>query len=225
GLAKKGKSKGSPAPDPDDTGPGRLHNLVERVAWPVGQLLALEVAPERLHGIELGGIGGEALHGEPGSLRGDEGRHGLAAMRRKAIPEQGDPLALELAAELGEELYEGGVVVGPGSDLKHEPGGGAVGSVGEGRRHGGSLPVEGAPQDGGLAPGSPGAPDRRGQADSQLVAEDDPRPPAPGVFFTWGQRVFTQPAIASSSRPAARRAGRWRLQSMERRIFQTWPTW
>src|SRR5271170_5937263 len=79
------------------------------------------------------------------------------------------------------------------------------------------------PQDGCLALGGPGGPHRGEEGEAALVLEDDPRRPAPGVFFMRGQSFATHLAMASSLRSRARRAGRCRDQPRRwRRISQVW---
>jgi hypothetical protein len=46
---------------------------------------------------------------------------------------------------------------------------------------------------------------------------------ATGVFFSAGHLPATHRWTASSSLSRARFAGLWRVHSMDRRIFHTWP--
>ena len=51
--------------DPADSLPGGLKDLGDGVAAQVGQLHALQVGPQPLHRVQVVGITGQVLHGEP----------------------------------------------------------------------------------------------------------------------------------------------------------------
>ena len=160
------------------------------------------------------------------ALRSDEALHGPAAVRRQAVPDERHLGPIEVVAQLEEELHEQLVVVGPGGQAEDEGGIRGVGAEAQSRGHRQALPMgEAVLHHWRTAPAGPGGPDARDQAEAALVLEDDPRVPGPGVFFTLGQRSFTQRSMAASSRSTTRRAGRWRLQPIWRSTRQTCPGW
>ncbi len=68
------------APDALDATLGRGGDVVEGVAGEVGQLHALEVGPQRLDLVEVGGVGGQRLHHQPGPLPALPSPHRVAAV-------------------------------------------------------------------------------------------------------------------------------------------------
>ena len=178
-----------------------------------GQRLASSVPvtlpPQAFDRVEFGGVGGQAFDAQPAAAGGDEGGHVAAAVAGQSVPVQGGlgvpaEVGVQLAEEVDEVLGSVGARLGGEHQLRGRP----VRAVTQRRGHAHPLPVELVPQHRGLSPGCPGGPHHRGQRDTGFVLEDDPRPAASRAFFTRGQSSLNQRAIASSSRSAARRAGR-----------------
>ena len=80
----------------------------------------LEVAPQALDGVEVGGVAGEAFDDQPAALAADPGLHAVAAVGGQPVPDQGDLGAVEFVVQRVEELDEGLVVVGAGAGLEHD---------------------------------------------------------------------------------------------------------
>ena len=149
--------------------------------------------------------------------------HHTALVGRQAVPHRDHFFASEAPFEILQERDEGLRVVVSGQRSEEQARSRAVPAIREGRRHRHLGPVEGVDQDRRLAFGCPGAPDRRPLGDAALVLEDEPGLAAPGVFFSAGQVWATHCRTASSFRSRARLAGRWSVQFLDRRIFQTCP--
>lgn len=211
--------------DTIQSGVGSIVKRADGGVRAVGQIGPLEIGPKRLDGVEFGRVRGKALDLQPVRLGGEELEHELAAMGGEAVPEQGHALAVEVTAEVFDELDQAFFVVRARLGLEVEAGALAVPAVAEGRGRRDPLPPEPVGDDRGLTSGSPGAADGGGEGKTGLVLEDDPAPFDSGVFFTSSQVPLTQSWIAASSRSAARRAGFCRLQPRERRMRQTCPGW
>jgi hypothetical protein len=212
---------------PTDTAEARAQRSAEGVQIGravIRQLTGLHIAPQGFDGIQFGGVGGQALDRQPGPLPRHVGAHAAAGVGPEAIPQQNDPLAAEVPFEGAQERLERGGRVGARPGLEVQPGPAAVPAKGERRRDGQPLPaVEDVRQDGGLAARRPGPADDRLLGEAAFVFEDEPGALASGVFFTIGQRLWTQRRMAASSRSTAWRAGRWSDQFKFRRIRQTCP--
>ena len=116
---------------------------------------------------------------------------------------------LTQVGEVGDEAFG---VVAAVADLKHEHRLAAVGPVGQSARHGHACPGEPVGQHRRAATRGPGGPHRREEGEPGFVLEDDPGASPTGPLLILGQSRFTQASIAASSRSAARRAGRCRVQ-------------
>ena len=114
--------------DPLDATLGRRYDLVEGVAGEVGQFHALEVGPQRLDRVEVGGVGGERLHHQPGPLAAQPGPHQLAAVGGQPVPQQGRLLPTEKAAQLAERADQRVGVVGVQLVMEGELGATAAGA-------------------------------------------------------------------------------------------------
>jgi len=191
----------------------------------VCELLAFDVAPESLDGIEIGGVSGKPLDSQPVTLPSEEGLHGSALVGVEVVPDQDHATAAEMPLEQAEEVDEGGRVVAVRFGLEEQPTATSVPPIGQRSRHRDLLPAEGVRYDRSSPFGRPRRADRRAVRDPAFVLEDDPGPLSAGVFFTRGQSSAAHFWMAFSSRSLARRAGRWRLQLRPRRIRHTWPGW
>ena len=147
-------------------------------------------------------------------------------MRRQPVPDQDDRLAPEMPLEVSQEGDQRAIGIAARLRLKEEPGAAPIPSKGQRAGHRQALPVAAdMRQDGRFPPRRPGAADDGLLRETALVLEDDPGPPAPGVFFSCRQRRVFQVSIACSSRSRARRVGRWSDQPSRRSSRQTWPGW
>jgi len=191
----------------------------------IGELLAFDVSPQVLDGIEFRSIAGQALDREPIGLTAEIPGHLGATMSRQAIPDQDDPATAEVSSQFVEEGNEALGVVAVGLDLEQKAAALTVEAVGQHRRRRHLLPVEGVDQDRGFSAGCPGATDRGTLRDSALVLECDPRLLAAGFFLTTGQRSAIHCRIASSFRSRALRAGRCNVQPIWRKTRHTCPGW
>ena len=178
----------------------------------VGQLHGFEAGPQPLDRVELRGVGGQALDHQPGPLRVQPGAHSPAAVGWQPVPQQGGLLPAEEAPQPFEDFDQAVGIVVACPDVESELGAAAANAVAQRGRHGGLLPVERVGQDGRPADRRPGAAHIRGQAERGLVEEDQAGSASLGVCRICGHRSLTQRSMASWSRSAARRLGRWTLQ-------------
>jgi hypothetical protein len=74
--------------DPLDALVGLVGDLGQSVAGEVGQLGALQVGPQVLGWVELGSLGGQPLHGQPGTLLLQMSVHLVAPVGRQTVPHQ-----------------------------------------------------------------------------------------------------------------------------------------
>lgn len=205
---------------------GRLGHLVEVLHAAVGEVDALDVRPEDVDGVEVRRVGWQVDRVEPSAVAMEEAPHDAALVGAEVVPDEEDPLGVEVVAEVAKDGKESGSVVGAGSDLEVEPCPAAVEAVGEEAAAGELLPAKGLGQDGRLAPRGPGASDGGGFREARFVEKDDPGPKSAGFFFIDGQTSRTQRRIRRSFRSLARRVGRWSDQPrVSRRTRHTWPGW
>src|SRR5713226_6014310 len=161
-------------PDTPEARADRLCDLAQIVPAQVGELTALDIAPDEFGRIELGRVAGQALDGEPGALRSQVRRHVPALMRRQAIPDQDEPTTAKMTLEGVQESDEGDVVVAAAPCLEEEATAAEVPSERQGHGEGELRPVEGVNQNWRFAARGPRAADRGPLRDSALVLEDEP---------------------------------------------------
>ena len=77
-------------------------DLGEGAGGQVGQLGALEVGPQALDRVQLGGLARQPLHHQPGALAAEPVAHRQAAVGGQAVPHQGGLLPAEEGAQLAE---------------------------------------------------------------------------------------------------------------------------
>jgi hypothetical protein len=65
----------------------------------IRELAGLHVAPHGLDGVQFGGVGRQALDGQPGALSRHVLAHPSTGVRAEPVPQQDDPLAAEVALE------------------------------------------------------------------------------------------------------------------------------
>jgi|GEM_PF-2093275 len=187
----------------------------------VGHFLPFDVSPKGLKGIQFRRISGQSFHAEPTTLTVQIFDHDAALVRRQAIPNQNGFTAAQVAFEILEERDQAFRIITAGASLKVQtatPPVPAEAQRGTDRKR---FPIESMDQDRSLSSGRPGPPHRGPLGDAAFVLEENPGFPAPSVFFTAGHLSEIQYRIASGLRSRACRAGRWRVQSIAPRIFQT----
>lgn len=173
-----------------------LTNRFESLRAVVRDRRLLRPAPEALHGIEFGSVGGQSLHPQPMAIGVEVGAGLETPVRLQAIPEQ-DHGRPQVPPQMAQEAHHLGrtdrsrdeleVNVGPQGAT---PGGRAIRKRSDG---GQLLPAPLAVgQDRRLAARRPRPADGRSLREAALVEEDDRRSPACGVFFTCGHRSWTQ---------------------------------
>src|SRR5450631_850795 len=142
----------------------------------IGQLVVLEMTPDVLGGVELGGIGRELLDLDR-SLEGFEIlAHQCRAMRGQAVPDHEQGFA-DLTAERVQELDDLRTLDCTRKESEVEA---SKSDPGDDRE---LMPVEVILQDRGLAARRPGAHPGRPLAQSRLIYEDDDSALFCGVFF------------------------------------------
>jgi len=181
----------------------------------VGQGIALEVAPDKLRGVEFRRISREEeLEDSVGSL--EKPGDALGAMRLGPIPHDDERL-LKLAHEATQEAQDPrGRDVGLGIHGKVKSYPLPVRRKGQCGNHR-NLPMA-TPlviEDGSLATRRPCPADQRGQQEAALVDKDDVGLQSAGFFLISGQSTRTQRRMAFSSRSRARRSGFCGLHPME----------
>lgn len=174
-------------------GSGLIGEFVDIEERRVRQRVGLEPGPQVFERIEFGGIRRQELGPDIG-LRSEERLHDASPVRLPAIPDQ-DPRCIPLPIELAEKVADG-----------------RQAQCGNGR----DFLIRARPllEHGRDAARMPGAPYQRRHQQTGFVDEDEPGPPARGVFFTRGQSVLPHCFIAVSSRSMARRVVFCGLQPM-----------
>ena len=179
--------------------------------------------PDVLVGIEFGRIGREVFQAESGNPPAQV-VNGGQAMQSQAIPEHDDGAAqrAQQVREEGADLDLVEVVVVPliveAKVLTNR-------ADRETRDDRDAVVAGPVAQQRGLAARRPGAQHRGRQHEARFVYEDEVGPQPYGVFFTRGQTLRLQRAIAGSSRSRARRSGFWQLQPHCAKSRLTWLRW
>ena len=220
-MIQEGKGQGPRATHSFQTVMKRTIDGPEIFRAAVGHFLPFDVSPKGLKGIQFRRISGQSFHAEPTTLTVQIFDHDAALVRRQAIPNQNGFPAAQVAFEILEERYQAFRVITAGASLKVQtatPPVPAEAQRGTDRKR---FPIESMDQDRSLSSGRPGPPHRGPLGDAAFVLEENPGFPAPSVFFTAGHLSEIQYRIASGLRSRACRAGRWRVQSIAPRIFQT----
>lgn len=185
-----------------------VHQRSLRVGTAVGQG-AFEMIPDALVRVQFGGVRRERDQVEPGGA-GEEVLHRIPAVDG-AIVQQHDHLAADVVQQLAEEprdVFALDVVLVQLAVQRTMEALGADGDAGDGGNPVVALPI---PQDGGLAHRTPGFANGGDQEEARFIDEDDMGCQPRGVFFTRGQTVCFQSAMAASSRSTARPSGFWWL--------------
>ena len=187
----------------------------------VRQGIALEVGPEDLDGVELGGIGRQ--EGDVAGLTMQVLRDDLGPVTGQPVPDDEEGTA-QMASECTKERDQPGrrdIFVG--AEREVQPRAMAAGRQGQGGDDGHLFACTPALiEDRGLAAGGPTTPHERGEQQATLVDEYQRGVQAPRFFLMRGQSTFTHRWIAASSRSRARRSGFCGLQP---RVRSTRPIW
>src|SRR5918999_6616119 len=184
------------------------------------QLHPLQVVPDPLTRVQLGGISGQLLQMDSlPSRAGQEGFDRLAAVDGAAIPDDQQPHR-DVGGQLLQEPCRIYPLEGPVLDPSVQP---AMG--GDATNYRQMVSAEWYPEYWSLAPGRIGLNYQGQQVATRLVHEDDGPAFVPGLFFRAGQCSSFQRRMASSSRWLARCRGFWRLQLYCLRMRPTWEGW
>ena len=189
-----------------DQGEGEIVAIVRTA---VGQL-GLGLTPHALIGVEFRRVGRKGFQMEPG-VAVTQGLHGRAAMRAQPVPDH-DHTSVQMTQQVTQERAHLGptdVVVMPlvvkPETLTHR-------TDREARDDRDSVTAIPVSQQRCLTARRPGPHHRGQQHEAGFIYEDEVGPQPYGVFFTRGQALRFQRAIAASSRSLARRSGFWQLQ-------------
>lgn len=181
-------------------------------------MMALQVRPEPFIGVEVWTIRWE-LKDVEAPVFGQEALDGGRPVGLQTVPkdEQGPAgVAQQLGQKSDHLAGTDGAGMEPKVTLPAEPDG----------RQGGELgPIKAVPQDGGLAPRSPGLRHIGGQREARFVQEEERAPDLLALFFIAGQRVRSHCRAFRSSRSRARRSGRCQEKPSRRSRSQTWDRW
>ena len=176
----------------------------EVVGTSVGQV-SFGMAPHPFVGIQLGRIGREIRHAEA-AMAGEERPQHRTLVNMAVIPQHDDGTA-QLAQEVTEKRTRVGRANVVSMDLEVESTAPPLGAQRHARDHGEAIMPLPMPQDRRVSAWCPRAPHRRNQQEPRLVDEDEMGAQPRGVFFSRGQAVRFQAAMAASSRCSARRSG------------------
>lgn len=181
-----------------------VQQVVDRQRAPIGEA-RLEVVPDLLVGVELGGVGGKAFEVQarvPGAQRADGG----ALVNRPAVPEEEDR-AVQVPQQQAEEHGDLDMADVGEVQVAVEPEAVAVRADGDGGDRRNALVRIPMTQQRRDPARRPSAADRRDQQEAALVEEGQVRSQAPGFFLIATQRARFHCAIACSFRSTARRSG------------------
>ena len=195
-------------------GAGVVSEVLQIASTEVGHRVRLEITPNALDRIELGGIGRQVLQGDRAALLLDVFAHESGAMSLQAVPYD-----QQLPTNRGREcLEELNYLRAPDrareqTEVKAQP------------AHPGNrrqlLPAEAVLQDRCLSARSPGACAAGTFGQTRLVYEDDDSSLPRGDFFSSGHLLCFQVEIARSSRCRAWPVGRCTLHPIRRSSPQT----
>jgi hypothetical protein len=192
----------------------------EVLAADVAQFDALEVVPDALVRIEVGGVAGELFQADAaGTALGEEVLDRLAAMDGSAVPDDQE-LAGDVAEQVLQEADDIRALVGMVLH-QHEqaPGGG---DAADDRQ---VVAAQGEAEDRRLAARRVGADGAGEEVEARFVDPDDRPTLLVSPLFRAGQRSVRQASITASFRWLARAIGFCTLQPAARRSLPTWLGW
>ncbi len=120
GVAQEAERQARLATDTSTAPTERSAERVEVHRADARELRALDVASDRLHGIQLWGIVRQALDGQPRALARQVGAHHATLMGRESVPDEDHRLSPDVTAEVPQER-ERPIGVVPRLSLKEEP--------------------------------------------------------------------------------------------------------
>jgi hypothetical protein len=193
-----------------------VSEMREVLAADIAQFDMLEVGPDALVRVQIGGVAGELLQPDASSASlGQELLHRLATMDRGTIPEHQE-LAGDVTAQVLQETDDVRAFIRVRLHVHQQPAG-----RGDATDHRQMVATQRQAEDGGLATRGVG-PDRAWEeVEARFVDPDDGPPFLVSPFFSAGQRSVRQASMAASFRWLARWTGFWTLQPAARRRLPT----
>jgi hypothetical protein len=185
-----------------------VHQIGPCIRPAIGESV-LEMVPDALVGIQLWGIGWKRHQVKAAGTK-EEFLDRITAVDLTIVPHD-DQLTRDLLQEIAQKqgsLFSLDVVL---VDVAVQCAVEAPRADGDTRDGGDAVVTRAMPQDRCLACGAPRLAHGWNQEEAGFVDEDDMGRQPGGVFFTAGQTVRFQCAIAPSSRSTARRSGFWWL--------------
>ena len=140
-MTKEGETQPGLAADPAQPFVDDLGCFGDGVGAQVGQLAALEIAPDLFDRVEVIGVGRKPLDDQPMSLVRYEALHCFAAVRGEPVPDERDIVTAQMTVQLEKELHAGFGVVRARPQAEDQGGIAGVGRKADGSRHGESLPA------------------------------------------------------------------------------------
>src|SRR5271165_73725 len=180
--------------------PREVADLGDRGRAQVGNFVFLQVGPDRFDRIELGSVGRKKRDGDAAILLFEPSADEPTLVRADPVPDD-QQLAANLPVQGRQEFDDLLALDGAREEAKIKAPPGQAGD----RRH--LLPGEALLDDRGVPPQRPGARDRALLRQTRFVYEDDRSPLEAGLFFSAGQVLRFQAAIACSLRCVARFSG------------------
>jgi hypothetical protein len=202
---------------------GSMRKLLDVDSGVVRQWIHLQIRPEHLHRVQLGSIGWEEGDVD-GTAAPSQLRPGRS-MDVQAVPHDDDrrPKVAAKIPDKAKNVWGDDVLIGKKRKVKSHPA--APRRYGQCRDHRDALTEpHSLIEDGGIPDRRPGATNQGSHQKPALIEEDQSGLQSPGVFFTRGHSVRTQPRIAASSRSLARRWGFCGLKPRERSRRLMWLT-
>lgn len=200
-----------------------LANLSKVIRREVGHISVGDIRPEIFRRIQLGRVGRQELGHQPRFLASHIALDPAAAMGGQPIPQKYQPPALEILAHGGQvcrNLMAFDRSRHQPQGQPYPPTGGSCDQRGDCRE---IFPVEMLGNNRGLALGSPASPNRRALGKAALVQKTYISTQFFCFFLIRGHSTRIHRRMRASSRSFAFRTGRWQLQPIWRRIFQTCP--
>jgi hypothetical protein len=153
---------------------------------------------------EVGGVGGQRLHHQPGPLAAQPGAHRPAAVGGQPVPQKGRLLPAEEAAQLTQRADQRVGVVGVELMVEGQCRAAPARAIAQPGGHRRPLPLEAVADHRGVPAWRPGPARHRQQRGARLVPEHDRCPAASGI----GPDARASPRPPSGRWPARR--ARWR---------------
>jgi hypothetical protein len=143
----------------------------------IRQFLSLDIAPNELHRIEVGGIRWKSNDSQPPVLLPQVLLHSAAAVRRQPIPNQDQFSSTELFAKLGKKGNQFLIGVAVRNNPEEQLAASSVPSIGYSGADGKLFPIESVSQYWSPPPGRPCPPNRRLLGDAAFIDKNYPCAP------------------------------------------------